>query len=175
MTSLTAEAWFRYQAIAREICGGQSDNGTGFSPTTSSLLVYIVPPVLHSRLNLYVYLGTGHEGPELGGEWRYSTTLSVTSALDGGVWSKPRYHRLTPRKENRLPLHRRLSGPQDPSERVRENLAFTEVRSSDLPIFTYMLLLSEGQWVKAWRPSKDAKLFRTSEEHWIEKYCHVDF
>jgi len=27
------------------------------------------------------------EGPE--GEWRYSSTLSLTSALDGGVWSTP--------------------------------------------------------------------------------------
>ena len=30
----------------------------------------------------------GHEGPE--GEWRYSFTLSLTSALDGGGWLTPR-------------------------------------------------------------------------------------
>jgi hypothetical protein len=35
-----------------------------------------------------VYPRTGHEGPE--GEWRYSSTLSLTSALDGGGWSTPR-------------------------------------------------------------------------------------
>ena len=28
-----------------------------------------------------VHPGTGHEGPE--GEWMYSSTLSLTSALDG--------------------------------------------------------------------------------------------
>jgi hypothetical protein len=37
---------------------------------------------------------TGHEGPE--GEWRYSSTLSLTSALDGGGWSTPRPGRFTP-------------------------------------------------------------------------------
>jgi hypothetical protein len=30
------------------------------------------------------------------GEYRYSTTLSLTSALDGGVWSTPRPGRFTP-------------------------------------------------------------------------------
>jgi hypothetical protein len=37
---------------------------------------------------------TGHEGPE--GEYRYSCTLSLTSALDGGGWSTPRPGRFTP-------------------------------------------------------------------------------
>jgi hypothetical protein len=37
---------------------------------------------------------TGHEGPEW--EYRYSTTLSLTSALDGGGWSTPRPGRFTP-------------------------------------------------------------------------------
>jgi hypothetical protein len=37
---------------------------------------------------------TGHEGPE--GEYRYSFTLSLTSALDGGGWSTPRPGRFTP-------------------------------------------------------------------------------
>jgi hypothetical protein len=31
---------------------------------------------------------TGHEGPE--GGYRYSSTLSLTSALDRGGWSTPR-------------------------------------------------------------------------------------
>ena len=41
-----------------------------------------------------VYPRTGHEGSE--GEQRYSSTLSLTSALDRGGWSKPRPGRLTP-------------------------------------------------------------------------------
>jgi len=36
---------------------------------------------------------TGHEGPE--GEQRYSSTLSLTSALDAGGWSTPRRGRFT--------------------------------------------------------------------------------
>ena len=40
---------------------------------------------------------TGHEGPELG--WRYSSTLSLTSALDGGGWITPRSGRFTPGKD----------------------------------------------------------------------------
>jgi len=35
-----------------------------------------------------VHPRTGHEGPE--GEWSYSSTLSLTSALDVGVWLTPR-------------------------------------------------------------------------------------
>jgi hypothetical protein len=35
----------------------------------------------------------GHEGPE--GEQRYSSTLSLTSALDEGGWSTPRPSRFT--------------------------------------------------------------------------------
>jgi hypothetical protein len=39
---------------------------------------------------------TGHEGPEE--EERYSSTLSLTSELDGGVWPTPRPGRFTPGK-----------------------------------------------------------------------------
>jgi len=42
------------------------------------------------------HLVTGHEGPE--GEQRYSSTLSLTSALDEGGWSTPRPGRFTPGK-----------------------------------------------------------------------------
>jgi hypothetical protein len=43
----------------------------------------------------------------------YSSTLSLTSALHNGGWSTPRPGHFTPGKENRYPLYRRLSGPQD--------------------------------------------------------------
>jgi hypothetical protein len=61
---------------------------------------------------------TGHESPE--GEYRYSSTLSLTSALDGGGWSTPRPGRFTPGKQTRCPLYRRLGVTQDPSGRVRK-------------------------------------------------------
>jgi len=40
-----------------------------------------------------VHLTTGHEGPEA--EQMYSSTLSLTSALDGNGWSTPRPGRFT--------------------------------------------------------------------------------
>jgi hypothetical protein len=61
---------------------------------------------------------TDHKGPE--GEQRYSYTLSLTSALDVGGRSTPFSGRLTPGKETRYPLYRRLVGPQGRSERVRK-------------------------------------------------------
>jgi hypothetical protein len=62
-----------------------------------------------------VHPRTGREGPE--GEQRYRSTLSFTSALDGGGWSTPRSGRFTPGKETRCPLYRRLGGPQGRSGR----------------------------------------------------------
>jgi len=40
----------------------------------------------------------GHEGPK--GEYRYSITLSLTSALDSNGWSKPRTVRFITVKKN---------------------------------------------------------------------------
>jgi hypothetical protein len=47
-----------------------------------------------------------HEG--IWGEWRYSPTHSLTSALDGGEWSASRPGRFTPRK--RAPVTRWIGG-----------------------------------------------------------------
>jgi len=44
-------------------------------------------------LKVKVYSITGQKGPE----YRYSSTLSLNSALDGGGWSTPRPGRFTPR------------------------------------------------------------------------------
>jgi hypothetical protein len=51
-------------------------------------------------LELYLgkfHPGTDHEGPEV--ECEYSSTFSLTSALDGGGWSTQRPGRFTPGKE----------------------------------------------------------------------------
>jgi hypothetical protein len=61
---------------------------------------------------------TGHEGPE--GEYRYSSTLSLTSTLDGGGWSTPHPGRFTPGKDTRYPFYRRVGGPQGRSGRARK-------------------------------------------------------
>ena len=61
---------------------------------------------------------TGHEGPER--EYRYRSTLSLTSALDGGGWLTQHPGRFTPGKETRYPLYRCLDGSQGLSGRVRK-------------------------------------------------------
>ena len=50
----------------------------------------------------------------------YSSTLSWTSVLDGGEWSTPGRGRITPGKETRYLLWRRLGGPQDLFGRERK-------------------------------------------------------
>jgi hypothetical protein len=42
--------------------------------------------------------------------YRYSSTLSLTFALDGGMWLRPRPGCCTPEKGTRNPLYRRLFG-----------------------------------------------------------------
>jgi hypothetical protein len=50
------------------------------------------------------------------GDWRYSSTHSLTSALDGGEWSASRPGRFTLQgKSPWYPLDRRLGGPQSRS------------------------------------------------------------
>ena len=51
---------------------------------------------------------TVHEGPEV--EWNYNSTLSSTSALDGGGWLTTRPGRFTPGKVTQYPFYRRLNG-----------------------------------------------------------------
>jgi hypothetical protein len=61
---------------------------------------------------------TGYEDPQ--GEYKYSSILSLTSALDEGEWLAPRPGRFTPVKKTQYPLYRRLGGPQDRCGRVRK-------------------------------------------------------
>jgi len=76
---------------------------------------------------------TGRESPE--GEQRNSSTLSLTSALDGGVWSTPRPGRFTnpPPGKIRHPLYRRLGGHQSQYGQVRKISPPTGIRSPDRP------------------------------------------
>ena len=57
-----------------------------------------------------VHTITGHEGPEV--KYRYSSTLSLTSALDAPAALPP--------GKTRYPLYRKLGGPQGRSGRVRK-------------------------------------------------------
>jgi len=65
-----------------------------------------------------VRLRIGHEGPE--GEYKYSSTLSLTSALDGMGGQSHAPAALPPGK-TRYPLYRRLGVPQGRSGRVRKS------------------------------------------------------
>jgi hypothetical protein len=62
-----------------------------------------------------VHPKTGHEGPEV--EYRYSSTLSLTSALDGVGGQRHALNTLPPGK-TWYPLYRRLGEPQGRSGRV---------------------------------------------------------
>ena len=59
---------------------------------------------------------TCHEGTE--GDYRYKSTLSLTLALEEGGWLTPRPGSL-PLGMTKYIFHRRLGGPHDRSERVR--------------------------------------------------------
>jgi len=64
-------------------------------------------------------------------QW-YSSTPSLTSALEWSSWSTPRLGRLNAEKEARYRLYRRLGGPRGWSGQVR-SLATTGIRSSNRP------------------------------------------
>ena len=61
---------------------------------------------------------TGHDGQE--SQYRYSTTVSLTLALEAGGWSTPRPGRFTPRKKTRYPYYKRLGGHQGRSGWVQK-------------------------------------------------------
>jgi hypothetical protein len=64
------------------------------------------------KLSLCFFL-TEHHATKAYWEWRYSSTHSLTSALDGGEWSHSRPGRFTLKgKSTWYPLARRLGGPQ---------------------------------------------------------------
>jgi hypothetical protein len=67
------------------------------------------------------------------GEWRYSSTFSLTSVLDGVGWSTPRPGRFTPGKE--IPVPNLQEAGWDPGLlwTGAENVAHTGIRSSDRP------------------------------------------
>ena len=61
---------------------------------------------------------TGHKGLE--GEQRYSSTISVTLALEGDWWSTRNPGRFTPGKELQYTFYRRVGGTKGRSGLLRE-------------------------------------------------------
>jgi len=66
----------------------------------------------------------GHEGP--------GSTLSLTSALDGGGWSTPCPGHFTPRKDT-VPIVQEAGWAPGPVWMDAENLALTRILSADRP------------------------------------------
>ena len=79
------------------------------------LIVYVLEKYINDKGK--VHPRTGHEGPK--GEQRYSSTLSLTSALDG-VGGQCQAPASLPLEETRYPLYRRLGGPQGWSGQVQK-------------------------------------------------------
>jgi hypothetical protein len=75
-----------------------------------------------------VHYKTGHEGPE--GKQRYSSTLSLTSALDVGGWLTSRSGHFTTRKKNPVPIVQEAGWAAWPIRTGAENLAHTGIRST---------------------------------------------
>ena len=73
---------------------------------------------------------TCHEGTEE--KWRYSYTLSLTLALDGGGWSMLCPGLFTPRKDP-VPIVQEAGWAPGPVWKGAENLASTGIRSPDFP------------------------------------------
>ena len=74
---------------------------------------------------------TGHEGPE---EYRYSSTLSLTSALHGEWVVNATPRPLYPRERNPVPIVYEDVWASEAVWTGAENLAPTEIRSPDHPV-----------------------------------------
>ena len=72
-----------------------------------------------------------HEGPQ--GEYRYRSTLFLTSALEGGEGSASRPGRTLPPGKTRDPLYRRSGGHHSRSGQVRKISLLTGIRSPYRP------------------------------------------
>jgi len=77
-----------------------------------------------------VHPTTGHKGPAA--EDRCTSTLSLTSALDGDGWSTPRPGQFTPGK-NPVPIVKEAGWAPGPVWTGAENLAPTGIRYPDCP------------------------------------------
>jgi len=74
--------------------------------------IYNKKHVLHVKFILYSQVKVKFTLEQTMKVQKWSRGISLTSALDGGGWSKPRPSHFTPRKETRFPLCRRRGGPQ---------------------------------------------------------------
>ena len=91
-------------------------HGYGNSQCKNKISYFWVTPV-YTIIHLKVKFTLEQARRSKGGVERYSSTLSLTSALDGGGWSMSPPAGLPPGK-TRYPLYRGLGGPQGQSGQV---------------------------------------------------------
>jgi len=96
---------------------------------------------------------TRHEGPE--GEWIYSATFSLTSALDGGGWSTPRPGGFTPGNDQ-VPFVQEAGWAQGPFRTGEKNL--------DLPGFNPRTV----------QPHEKNVQYEISSLGWVQKILQND-
>ena len=75
---------------------------------------------------------TGYEGPE--GDYRYRSTLSLTSALDGGEWLTPHLGRSIPGKRDLVPIVQDATWAPGTVWISAKNFRPTGIRSLDCPV-----------------------------------------
>jgi hypothetical protein len=86
----------------------------------------------------------------------YSSTLSLTSALDGSGWSTPRTNRFAPRKDP-VPIVQEAGWAPRPVWMGAENLVPTGTRSSDRPSRSELLYPLSYPGPKTGRHKKNHK------------------
>jgi hypothetical protein len=98
------------ESLNKAVCASSLKGQIDIQYSFSSHNTWAIKSKVHPR--------SGHEGPDK--EYRYSSTLSLTLALNVGGCSTPCSGHFTPGKETRYPFYRRLGGPQGRSGRVRK-------------------------------------------------------
>jgi hypothetical protein len=83
-----------------------------------------------AKVNGKIHPRTGHDGPEV--QQRYSSTLSLTSALDEDVWSTPHPGRFSPGKDP-VAILKEGGWASGPVWTGGENSPPTGIRSPDRP------------------------------------------
>ena len=125
------------------------ENSILFSPTCGERIAT-------GKCTTEVHPRTGHGDPEV--EQKYSSTLSLTSALGRGGWSTPRPGRFTPGKDP-VPIVQEAGQVPGPVWTGAANLAATEIRSPD-------------------RPARSESLYRLScpgPQNFNRQFCYEDF
>jgi hypothetical protein len=112
----TARLGVGYEITAPD---GNDTTSSWMSPVTQSLKWGSALGLINYKIKVKgkVHPRTGHEGQS--GEYRYSSTLSLTSGLDG-VDDQRHFPAVLPPGKTRYPLYRTLGGPHGRSGRVRK-------------------------------------------------------